>query len=363
MLYYVTKTGLDAFDTARAWGIAIVLNTLTKDEVNIRDVDWAYEVQPLSSVPANPSLSSNRAWVSIFAEDGWQRIFMTVRSGWQDRQDEVRQRLESKLSNVLSNLMNPSNTVAFGTGQSLPGGLDPAGFKGLRHITKARYGEGQLEVEENHWTLACLGMATCGTYRYSKEAGQSNWLVLLPGPQEVRFNYFRDMQDLFRLRPGLRYHGVQNAAAHYAVQLAERLRRRAAAQRSLQDRFSSVLYFRLFGAGQQTKPAQGNQLRLEPLMEAIARDPHGSQAMLEWLDYCFRLGSTKGAEDLALAATELVMRWDTAAYDRLIRVSAHVIGHEQLRRRNPRDFDRFLRATRNEAVFQEVMEVMSHAIT
>jgi hypothetical protein len=116
------------------------------------------------------------------------------------------------------------------------------------------------------------------------------------------------------------YHGVQNAAAHYAVQLAERVRRRAAAQGSLQDRHSAVLYFRLFGAGQQMKPAQGNQLRLEPLMEAIARDPHGTQPMLEWLDYCFRLGSTRGAEDLALAATELVMRWDLEAYDRLVRV-------------------------------------------
>jgi len=55
-------------------------------------------------------------------------------------------------------------------------------------------------------------------------------------------------------------------------------------------------------------------------MEAIARDPHGTQPMLEWLDYCFRLGSTKGAEDLALAATELVMRWDLDAYDRLVRI-------------------------------------------
>jgi hypothetical protein len=140
-------------------------------------------------------------------------------------------------------------------------------------------------------------------------------------PQETHFSYFRDVQELFRL-PGLKYHGIQNAAAHYAIQLAERLRRRAAAQGSLQDRYSAVFYFRLMKPDKPTanwKPAQGNQLRLEPLMDAIARDPHGTQPMLEWLDYCFRLGSTKGAEDLALAATELVMRWDLEAYDRLVR--------------------------------------------
>jgi hypothetical protein len=26
MLYYITKTGLDAFDTARAWGLGVVVN-------------------------------------------------------------------------------------------------------------------------------------------------------------------------------------------------------------------------------------------------------------------------------------------------------------------------------------------------
>jgi hypothetical protein len=157
------------------------------------------------------------------------------------------------------------------------------------------------------------------------------------------------------------YHGVQNAAAHYAVQLAERVRRRAAAQGSLQDRYSAILYFKLFGAGQQMKPAQGNQLRLEPLMDAIARDPHGTQPMLEWLDYCFRLGSTRGAEDLALATTELVMRWDLGAYDRLVRVAVRILGREQVRKKNPRDFDSFLRRTRTEAI-QQAMEVMSHAV-
>jgi len=360
MPYYITKTGLDVFDAARAWGLAVVLNVLTEDEVGICDAEWAFVVDSAVPLPDDLAIANNLAWRTLTSEQNWQRVFITQKGSWLDKRDKALSVIADQLTTLLANLRNPANTVVFGEGESLPGGLDPTGFKGLRHNTRAQYREGQLNVPEDHWALACLGMVTCGTYRYAREAGQSNWLVLLPIPQETHFSYFRDVQTLFRL-PGLMYHGVQNAAAHYAVQLAERVRRRAAAQGSLQDRYSAILYFKLFGAGQQMKPAQGNQLRLEPLMDAIGRDPHGTQPMLEWLDYCFRLGSTKGAEDLALATTELVMRWDLGAYDRLVRVAVRILGREQVRKKNPRDFDSFLRRTRTEAI-QQAMEVMSHAV-
>jgi hypothetical protein len=366
MPYYITKTGLDAFDAARAWGLAVVLNVLTEDEVEIRDVEWAFVVDSAVPLPNNLAIANNLAWRTLTSEQNWQRVFITQKGNWLNKRDKALSVIADQLTTLLANLQNPANTVVFEKGESLPGGLDPAGFKGLRHTIRAQYREEQLEVFEYHkyhWALACLGMVTCGTYRYAREVGQSNWLVLLPIPQETHFSYFRDVQTLFRL-PGLMYHGVQNAAAHYAVQLAERLRRRAAAQGSLQDRYSAVFYFRLMKPDKPTanwKPAQGNQLRLEPLMEAIARDPHGTQPMLEWLDYCFRLGSTKGAEDLALAATELVMRWDLEAYDRLVRIAVRILGREQVRRKNPRDFNSFLRRTRTEAI-QQAMEVMIHAV-
>jgi hypothetical protein len=278
-------------------------------------------------LPNNLAIANNLAWRTLTSEQNWQRVFITQKGSWLNKRDKALSVIADQLTTLLANLQNPANTVVFGEGESLPGGLDPTGFKGLRHATRAQYQERQLNVPEGHWALACLGMAACGSYYpvyRSKESRRrqrpDEYLALLPVPEMTTFSYFRDIQDLFMKRSSLQYSGVQNAAAHYAVQLAERLRRRAAAQGSLQDRYSAVLYFGLFGAGQQMKPAQGNQLRLEPLMDAIARDPHGTQPMLEWLDYCFRLGSTKGAEDLALAATELVMRWDLDAYDRLVRI-------------------------------------------
>jgi hypothetical protein len=332
--FFVTKTGLDAFDTARAWGLAVLLNVLTQDEVRLQDASWAFILEPKGCIPQNAQLTGLGSWVTLFTAGDvqWDNVFVTQRGRQGAKKEQVRQILETQLHSLLSDLQRPDNLVEIGSGENVPGGLEPAAFKGLRHVTKASYREDQLKVSEGHWALSCLGMATCGTYRPIREAGQDRWLVLLPVPQNVHFNYFRDVQELMRpsgLR--LRYIGVQNAAAHYAVQLAEQLRRRAAAQGSLQDRFSAILYFTLFGTGQQVKPSQGNHLNLTPLMDAIQEDPHGTEAMLKWLDYCFRLGATKGAEELALAVTELVMRWDLDAYEKLVKVFVRFIARNQVR--------------------------------
>ena len=339
MPYFVTKTGLEAFDVARAWGLAVLLNVLTEDEVEIRDTGWAFALTPKLR-PGNSQLQG-LAWRVLFAmkrsQSGgmaWDEVFVT--SGKQKRQEKinkVKRVLQEKWQTLCNQLQNPTNIVELGIGENLPGGLDPIAFKGLRHYSRARYDEDQLKVSEQHWALACLGMAACGVYHRIREAGQRKTLALLPIPKNATFNYFRDVQALLRVQR-LNYCGVQNAAAHYAVYLAEQLRRRAAAQGDLQDHFHAILYFTLFGAGQQIKPSQGSQLNLAPLMEAIQRDPHGSQTLFQWLDYCFRLGATRGAEELALATTELVMRWDLDSYERLVRVLVRFIAQKRIKREN-----------------------------
>jgi hypothetical protein len=61
MPYYITKTGLDAFDAARTWGLAVVLNVLTEDEVEIRNVEWAFVVDSAVPLPADLAIANNLA--------------------------------------------------------------------------------------------------------------------------------------------------------------------------------------------------------------------------------------------------------------------------------------------------------------
>jgi len=357
MQFFVTRTGLDAFDVARAWGLAVLLNALTEEEVKLQDVGWAFIVEPISCVSETASVGG-MAWRTLFSAPDvqWEQVFMTLQKKREkllaEEVSDVRKIIENSWQKLFGELQNPTNFVVFGEGETLPGGLEPSAFKGLRHSTKSRYSEENLKVQEEHWALACLGMATCGTYK----VGEGEWLVLLPIPQELRFNYFRDVREL--MRPSLvNYRGVQNAAAHYAVQLAEQLRSRAEAQGSLQDRFSSVLYFTLFRAGKQTKPSQGSKLNLAPLMDLIQKDPRGSEVLFLWLDSCFRLGAKNEAEDLALAATELVMRWDLDAFYRLVRVLVRLLGREQVQRKYSKDFKKVLWRTEHQTI-QKAMEVI-----
>ncbi|MEM4203684.1 MAG: hypothetical protein QXS54_06410 [Candidatus Methanomethylicaceae archaeon] len=324
---YVTKTGLAIFDTARAYGLANLVVTARGSGVRavIEDQDWCFIIS-VDKLPTNPP--SGDKWAVLFQPEGteWSRVFITYGQAAQGQQRKrVRQVLEKQFNDILSAYQNPLHSVTLGSsGETLPGGLEPAAFKGLRHPSRRQYSEGPIKVPKEDWALACLGMATCAVYRYSREVAQGAYLALLSVPEFVRFAYFRTVQQMLRGR-GLRYRGVQNAAAHYAVLLADEVRKARARQPQLQDRFSGVDYFTLFRTGNQWKPSQGGRLNLGPLMNALSSDPHATEPMLRWLDYCFRRGSTEGGEELALATTEFVMRFDLTSYERLARVFARFI--------------------------------------
>ncbi len=355
MRFFVTKTGLDAFDVARVWGLAVVLNTATEKEVKIADADWAFLVETLA--PPKPPFNET-GWRPLFETTEslfWNRVFVTQRGRVEESVTEVRQVIEGGWEQLLS-LQQPQWDV-LGSGKTLPGGLEPAAFKGVRHPTKASFGEGQLRAVPLHWALACLGMATCGLYR---AAGRDQWVALLLVPQQATFYYFREVTDILQPKGLRRHESAQTTAAHYAVLVAENLRQRAAAQESLQDRFSAVLYFSLFRTGQQVKPSQGSQLRITPLMDAITQDPHNTESLLRWLDACFQLGAAKGAEGVGLAATELLMRWDLDAFDKLTHTLLRAIGQKSLQRTVPSPFNHVLFATGAQAL-QKAMEVMGSA--
>ncbi len=354
MQFFVTKTGLGVFDAARAWGLAAALSAVTGNEVEICDADWAFVVMLSASVPQQPDFDSE-GWVILFTSGNWRSVFITQK-GHDSLIQKVKNQLQKSWRQLLTDLQQPQWDI-LGRGETIPGGLDPTAFKGVRHPTKASFGEGQLRADPLHWALACLGMATCGVYHSLRD---NKRVALLLAPQKA---HFRDVQNL--LRPdndNLPHHdSAQTAAAHYAVLVAEKLRERAAAQGSLQDLFSAVLYFTLFSTGQQIKPSQGSQLQIAPLLEAIAADPDETEKLLTWLDACFRLGARKGATEVALAATELVMRWDLDAFERLTRTLLRIIGRSELREKARRELSQVLDRTGDRSL-RKAMEVMNRVV-
>ncbi|MDW8006912.1 MAG: hypothetical protein RMJ05_09345 [Thermomicrobium sp.] len=339
MQYVITKTGLDLFDTARAWGLAAFVSTLTQGPVRLCDEVASFRVEPEDPI-STPDVTGLLGLIPAENDGSWSFVFTTL--GANERSKKVRllretlTTLATEPARVSQIFSGAGETLVFtgSGGESLPGALDPAGFKGVRQKTRARYGEDQLKVDLIQWAVACLGMALCGSYRRIQSGGVSRTLVLLPVPLDVRVNQAAEISELARCARGSNYLSAAVMAAHAAVNLAERLRKRVAATGQLQDRFSEIIFFELFRTGNQPKPAQGNRVRLDRLLDIVRNSPDEAEAIFTWLDYCFRRGAVRGTEELALAATALVFHWDLESYERLVRSFVRLLATNEIKNEN-----------------------------
>lgn len=336
----IMKTGLDAFDIARVWGLASLLAESTRDAVLVRDDGFQFRVESFSDMRHDEHWTAPSLPPGI--EENWPYVFITSKK--EERKQKIK-KIEEQFNMLKRNRdlllekfgVGDTSPIFVKQGETLPGALDPAAFKGVRQVTRARYAEDQLKVDLDHWTLACVGAALCGTYQRVQSAGAQRTLVLLPVPFEVTVYQYEELQELTRWTDRSRHISSATAAAHAAVRIAERVRKRAAAMGGQLDRFSEIVFFELFHTGNQPKPAQGNRVRLDRLMEMVQNELSDVERMFSWLDYCFRRGTVKGFEELALAATDLVFSWNLDSYYRLARVFLRLLMTNEIRAENRPD--------------------------
>jgi len=253
----------------------------------------------------------------------WNSLLVTDRAEHRERKRANAKRiLEEGFDNLLDNAGKPPGLMTDLDGsETLPGGLDPVAFKGLRGRTRGQYTEGQTKVDPLNWALACLGGALARRSVYQRNAG---YFVVYPVPELVRWADFREVRKETQ-GERLNYLSVQNAAAHYSVLLAERLRRLAASGLAHASRYSNLVYFSLFKTGNQWKPGNAGRLNLQPLLDLALQRPDEAEGVFKVWEYLFRRGSVQGNEDLALAISELIMHPTLRSYERHVRVLARHI--------------------------------------
>lgn len=321
MDYVVVKSGLEVLDTTRAYGLAQLLQVLVDGKASPVILDRGGLFALTLGVKPNPSaLKGSDLWRAVFAENNWQRIFLTYKKAWSIQRDKVRKTLESYVSDIVAKSQIEGIAVGFDGKFALPGPLDPVGFKGLKGLTAGSYSEGQTRVDEFNWALGCLGGAVAQRYKFQKAMGNKwEYFVTVPVPEEVRFSDFHEIRQIVYDK-GLSYNGVRSAAAHFSLLLADTIREKAQGNPSFPARFSSVLYFSLFQSGQQYKPSIGGAVNSGKLVEIALSQPKTSFELFKTWDYLFRRGSTRGGEDLAEAITELVMAPSLETFYRHARV-------------------------------------------
>lgn len=319
--YLILKSGLPALDTTRAYGLAQLLQALAEDQATPRILDQGGAFALSLPMQPNPAgLRGSDLWRAIFADNNWQRVFLTYKSKWSSQRDKVRETLESQVEDVLAQAARDGLALSFDGGFALPGPLDPTGFKGLKGLTAGSYSEGQTTVDNLNWALGCLGGVIAQRYKIQKAIGNKwEYYVTLPVPEEVRFSDFHAIRQLVYDK-GLSYNGVRNAAAHFSLLLADAIGKKGRGNPQFPARFSNVLYFALFQSGQQFKPSVGGMVNVGRLIEIALSRPDAAPEMFKTWDYLFRRGSAQGNEDLAQVITELVMAPSLETYYRHARI-------------------------------------------
>ncbi|MGB4705075.1 MAG: hypothetical protein WBI18_08410 [Candidatus Saccharicenans sp.] len=331
MKFFINKSGLDIFDLCRAYGLAALLDNATPEGCIpvINDSGFSYLIDlPDEEIP-NKFLLNNESWYQFFITDtneakemAWNSLFLTDKQNWTKKVQRVKKILSENLDKIIKEFQKFDHLpeISSTRGETLSGPLDPSAFKGLRGKTRADYSEGQTKVDSYNWALACLGGAIAGRYKIQKAQGNKwNYYVTFPVPQRIEFNNFRDIkQKTYTI--GLKYISCQNAAAHFSVCLAQKMRELAASKSKFSDRFSGVFYFSIVQSGQQFKPSSGGNLSLYPLMElAFSSNPDIDKVFEVW-NYLFRKGSVQGCEDLGIAITDFIMHPSIETYEKHVRI-------------------------------------------
>jgi hypothetical protein len=324
MQFFVTKSGLEIFDTARAYGLAQLVDLFTPQAVapTISDTGGCFVIE-VSKPLTFQGLPRGR-WEALFDDSvkGWQKVFTTYLAKWASERTRVKRTIEEDPKKIIGHFESPDQEVLLHHGEeSIPGGLDPSGFKGLRGLTAGNYTEApRTYVSKADWSVGALGAALCLLYK-DQPMGAGVWehYAFAPTPELVEFRDYREIQSLADTKQ-IRFIGLRHAAAYVALKLVEAVRQRLVDNSEFRARFSYLHFFSLFGAGRQSKPSRGGTIALSRLLSLAREQPAVTGEMFETWIYLLTRGGIKGQEDLGIAASELVMAPSLDTYYRHARI-------------------------------------------
>ncbi|MBS7251017.1 MAG: hypothetical protein KIH08_10590 [Candidatus Freyarchaeota archaeon] len=326
MLLRVVKTGMELFDACRAYGLGLILSTVSTIEdvyerVVLQDYGSYYQIEGPSI--AGKNLTSDIRWLNLFSpSDSWARIFLTliksptlnVKSVEQKKELEERTKnqisiyssvLESNLQNILSQYSGfyfPEITTGskkdFGT---LLQSLEGSASKGFRRAVRDGYEEGK----QIYAPMGDLALAYLGGAKFIHWIWGDSMIGVLPLPQRVEVMNHLEIEKFLESKFVNRV-SVTSSIAHYAVIFAERIREKKASQESYTDRYSSLAFNAMVKTGNQWKPVSGGIFPLELLFSLVERNLHVSGEIFDIWDSLFNLGNMKGYEDLAQSLGEFI---------------------------------------------------------
>jgi len=333
MPYIVLKSGMEIFDLAMAYGIGVILHLATEileleEEVKIENFGSGWKIYGPEKLTKGDwkEIFKKAEWQGIFNEESsfaWQRVFFTKKQKWRDDVKKVEKALEGTIPEIHS--AEPIVAEVGSKGETIPGPLEPTGFKGARSKTRSP-SAGNIKVDLKSWALACLGGA-CAIHFAWLADGTSG---IIFDPEVLYIDQIEFLQNLFKEECRLKYPSDLVAVIDSSLALIQALIKRKTGE----NRFYSAYFSTLKHTGQQSKPGGGGKFDLEILNKIWEDNPQVADELFGMWRHLIRQGTPRGNEDLALSLAEFIASFSLSAWDHHSRVLLRYILHKKIKQKN-----------------------------
>ncbi|MEM2030711.1 MAG: hypothetical protein QXV35_05140 [Archaeoglobaceae archaeon] len=341
--YFLPKSGWDFFDVSRAYGLGIVVHTLS-EEATVSDVGGFYLVESSKNVNFSRIDEINK-WLPE-DDNAWNQTFLTIGEKLERRKKmRVKEYLNDvkNIKDLINVLYQPKPPSVVGKGkETLYQSMDLAATKGFREEIPKTYSEGSnIKISSEDFCLSVLGHLNAGIRKFSNKIA----IFILPTPNKTKISHLNEIRKKINDSvKTLHKAGWFTSLSQIAVNLVlEELEIEKGSKFS--PKFGSLIYGVMTKTGNQWKPLAGGIFPLDFLYQ-IADSEFARDLLNKWRDLFNRTSFREGYENLASSLAEFIANPSLVNYERYIR----------LHLRNELSKDRIKFGVYEEKILKEVMD-------
>lgn len=306
--YLVPKTGWQFLDLAKAYGLGIVVYTLSKEAI-LADKGSYYEVRSKNE----PDFSELPEITRYLGEDieEWRNVLATLSRarirtlredmmGFFTDEDNIKRVLQLELS---------------GKSVTLPQSLELGASKGIRRAVLSSYTESQVKIPAEEFYLAVLGAINVSIWRVSRDYS----VAVYPLPRNTMIRHILDIKSKLKDSvKGFHRAGYFSTVARIAVRLVKEEKELTRGS-SFLPKIGGLLYGVMLRTGNQPKPFTSGLFPLD-FLHSLAETLEGEETIAKWIEILDKTSYIKGYEDIAMALSKFIAEPTLEKYNSYIRL-------------------------------------------
>lgn len=317
--YFLPKTGWEFFDVSRAYGVGIIVHTLSGDAV-VSDLGGFYLIESKRDVNFD---KLEEVHLFLGNDEAWNWTFLTIGS---NQREKIKKKIvdllknATDIQNILDKLKKLNSPVFIGNGEwTLYQPMELAATKGVRDeiLLKKQYSEGSsIKVSLNDFAMSVLGHINVTIRKFSN----MGMIFTIPRPIKTRISHVvseikKRIDDSVK---GLHKAGWFPSLTQIAINLVlEELRVEESGK--FAPKFGSLIYGVMTKTGTQWKPLTGGVFPLD-FLHQIAESNEAKDVLNKWKNIFEWTAFRKGYEDIPTSLAEFITSPSLSNYERYIKL-------------------------------------------